>query len=155
MSTTHLYCIDASSLITLKSFPRNIFATVWDDLEKAIKAGQIISPEAVKRELLVYDDDVAKWAKGVDGLFHDPTDGVLERVSSLMKTVPELVNHASDRDQADPYVVALGQETGAIIVTEETSKRNNKKAKIPSVCKDLGVTCINLYGMFEKFGWKY
>lgn len=155
MSAKHLYCIDASSLITLKGFPRNIFSTVWEDLEKAVKDGWIISPEAVKRELLAYDDEVAKWSKGMDSFFYDPTDTVLDRVATLMKTFPDLVNHSSDKDQADPYVVALAQDTGAVVVTEETSKRNNKKAKIPSVCKTLDVECINLFGMFEKLGWKY
>ncbi len=128
---------------------------MWNDLEKAIKSGQIVSPEAVKRELLVYDDEIAKWAKGTDGLFHDPTDEVLERVGKLMKSFPDLINHSSDRDQADPYVIAVAQEVGAIIVTEETSKRSNKKAKIPGVCKELNISCMNLFSMLESFGWKY
>jgi hypothetical protein len=139
----------------LKGYPRNIFSSMWNDLEKAIKSGQIVSPEAVKRELLVYDDEIAKWAKGTDGLFHDPTDEVLERVGKLMKSFPDLINHSSDRDQADPYVIAVAQEVGAIIVTEETSKRSNKKAKIPGVCKELNISCMNLFSMLESFGWKY
>lgn len=57
---------------------------------------------------------------------------------------------------ADPWLIAIALEKELTLVTSETrnSNRNiyqpSKNAKIPDVCDDLGVPCINMNEFFQK-----
>ena len=57
------YCIDASSLINLKQYyRRKVFSGVWDKIEEMVRAGRLIAPDEVRREI-EKDDLLGPWAK--------------------------------------------------------------------------------------------
>ena len=57
---------------------------------------------------------------------------------------------------ADPWLIAIAKEENLTIVTSEIRNPNlhnpngNKAAKIPDVCDDLDVDCIDMNDFFEK-----
>ena len=54
---------------------------------------------------------------------------------------------------ADPFIVAAGKITNGIVVTMETLKTGG--ARIPTICKELDVECIDLETFLEREGVKY
>jgi hypothetical protein len=52
------------------------------------------------------------------------------------------------RDPADPWIVAVAQHYGYVVVTDEVIKRKRKNDKdrdhIPDVCSALGLECLTL-----------
>ena len=60
---------------------------------------------------------------------------------------------------ADAYVIALAQLRSGIVVSQETSAAEKRKAPkdhyIPDVCRELGVPCINLLGLMRRERWVF
>ena len=53
---------------------------------------------------------------------------------------------------ADPFLISYAKETNSIIVTHE-KKANNQfqgRVKIPDMCSELGVRCIDLKELFHE-----
>ena len=55
---------------------------------------------------------------------------------------------------ADPYLIAVGMVDGSIVVTNETAK-NHPERKIPFVCEQVGVTCMNFDDFMLHLGWQW
>ena len=54
---------------------------------------------------------------------------------------------------ADPFVVAAAKVRNAIVVTQESLKVGG--ARIPTLCRELDVQCIDLEGLLEKEGIQF
>lgn len=67
-----VYCIDTSSLINLKNFPRDIFPTIWEKIDGLVNEEQLISPTEVHREITQVKDGVYKWCTKHKKIFVDP-----------------------------------------------------------------------------------
>ncbi len=55
------------------------------------------------------------------------------------------------REVADPYVIAKAKILGGCVVTEEKFKEN--AAKIPNVCKEFEIPCVNLKTFMKNESW--
>ena len=49
---------------------------------------------------------------------------------------------------ADPFIIAAAKLNKGIVVTQESEKSSG--ARIPTVCKDFKVTCINIENFLER-----
>ncbi len=58
-----VYCIDASALINLKRYRRDVFPTIWKKIEEMAKNGLLISHAEVYREIDAGKDEILKWCK--------------------------------------------------------------------------------------------
>ena len=87
-------------------------------------------------------------------------------VRQILEKYPSLAKSDNETAAADPFVIALAVEMGSttqqtllhtakgrIIVTEEKLRGN--KVKIPFVCKDYDIECINIIEMCRVEGWKF
>lgn len=54
---------------------------------------------------------------------------------------------------ADPFVIAKAKVVEGIVVTQEEYKPN--AAKIPNICEELAVSCVNVEGFMEKEQWRF
>lgn len=52
--------------------------------------------------------------------------------------------HFAQNNVADPFLVAKAMKYGYTVVTYEISANGGRKIKIPDVCKEFGVKCINI-----------
>ena len=57
----------------------------------------------------------------------------------------------------DGWVIAHALETGpnGIVVTQESTRHSLAKVKVPIVCKEFDVPCINTFQMLEDFDFTF
>ncbi len=154
--TTARYVIDANSLIQAWAvYPENHFPDLWAQLERLIAKKRLQSPAAVRDELDAGSDQLKKWAKQQKDFFveHDePLQTALRTVTSM----PGFVHPVGRRNYADPWVVALGKQLGAIVITEEKGKGYAQGAlKVPDMCKQLQVRHSRFQGLFASENWTF
>jgi len=159
-----IYIMDTSSLIKIKEqYPRLIFPGVWQKLEDLCKNGRLIAPYEVLKEIEEGDDELNIWAKRFRNIFIKPDRGQTEAVKDILSKHPYLAKPQKPGPNADPWIIALAIRENEktqqslfpniyIVVTEESKI---KSQKIPSVCKNYGIGCINILELFEKEGWKF
>ena len=167
MTTMNYYVIDSSSLIELnRRYPIDVFPTLWKNVETLIEKGFLISHKEVLKEISIMDDALNKWAKKQKKFFKELDEKQMEIVRQILNKYPSLAKSDNETAAADPFVIALAVEMGSdpqktlfqtvkgrIIVTEEKLRGN--KVKIPFVCKDYSIECIDIIEMCRVEGWKF
>ena len=158
------YIIDSCSFIEInKNNPIDIFPSLWKNLSQLAKTGVLISHEEVFNEISQQDDMLTEWAKKNKIMFKKPTLAQSKTVKEILQKYPSLIKVDRDYD-ADPWLIALAQElkNGAqktlfeikrLIVTEEKIKGN--RVRIPFVCQDYDIECIDRIEMFRAEKWTF
>lgn len=150
------YVFDSGPLIDLKNYPRDIFPTIWGQLEQMFQSGQIISCHEVLREIENFDDEIAAWAKGNKDYFHRPSLDEQRTVAGILKKHPELVRQAnivSGKPVADPFVIAQALFHKRTLVHREKAKPNAHN--IPTICSVEKIPNINLFEFFRDVQWSF
>jgi hypothetical protein len=167
MTSVNYYVIDSSSLIELnRRYPIDVFPSLWVRVEKLIEKELLISHNEVLKEVSLMDDSLKKWARKQKKLFRELNEEQINIVREILKKYPSLSRSDNETAAADPFIIALAVELqrdpqntlfttlkGRIIVTEEKLRGN--KIKIPFVCKDYNIECINIIEMCRLEGWKF
>ncbi|MDP3027616.1 MAG: DUF4411 family protein [Nanoarchaeota archaeon] len=164
----NFYVIDTSSLIDLNiRYPIDVFPSLWKKVEELINRGYLISHKEVLKEVCNQDDSLKKWALKQKNFFREVTLKQAKIVKEILKKYPSLAKPKNENGAADPFVIALAAEIGEaeaqqelfstikkrLIVTQEKLRGN--KVKIPFVCKDYNIDCIDIVEMYRIEGWKF
>lgn len=158
----HLHCIDTSSLIELKRYPRDLFGPLWIFLEELIAFDRLIAPNEVLRELEKGDDEIYKWALTQRKAFVDLTPELGDVLTEILKDIPELGKSIAMKPgpYADPLLVALallrirsGSSKCAIVTQEKGGGTGS--VKIPNLCSRYGITAVSLLDMVRLEGLKF
>jgi Domain of unknown function (DUF4411) len=64
-------------------------------------------------------------------------------VGKITRAYPGMCKARGPKTPADPYVIALAELEGYVVVAEETMTRRPNR-KIPGVCKQRGLKCLTL-----------
>lgn len=169
MSTTaHIYCLDANVLIQSwqKYYAPDLCSDYWDILNELGKQARIFIPEEVKKEIVVTEDpdksedDLSKWLKRSTIPIRKPTEKVIVCWQKILQADPShklLVDNIKGRSLADPWVISHAMEMNATVVTKENaeSAMNSKRIRIPNVCKNMGVRCIDDFEFIKEIGLKF
>ncbi len=155
--TDVLYSFDTSAILNGRRdlFRPTVFQTLWVQIEDAIVAGQIRSVDEVRNELNRRDDDAKRWADAQGDLFVPLELPIQQSAAQILSVHPRLVSQGGRRSGADPFVIALAMVNNGTVVTEETARGNLTSPRIPDVCGDLGVPCLNLMEYIEAQGWTF
>lgn len=146
----HKYTIDTCSITKLhREYPRDVFPGAWDKVEDLAESGILISIEDVYIELEAQDDEVLEWANQYSKMFLPLDELVQIKALQVLKTHPALVDLKKHKSSADPFVIATALIYSCIVVTEEKPSNSPKMAKIPDVCKDHYIGCIDLLEMLR------
>ena len=153
-----LYCIDTSSLIHAyqRSYPPDILPDLWDKrFDELIDTGQLISPFDVLEELKQKHDDLHEWAKLRPDMFVE-IDDYQDELASIMDEFPRLVDTKKGKSGADPMVIALAMSKNqrCTVVTEE-GFGTEKSPRIPFVCAQRDLRCINILQLLRDQVWKF
>jgi Domain of unknown function (DUF4411) len=91
------------------------------------------------------------------GFFVELTDSVQNAVTDILKNpnYQRLVEDRKGTYGADPFVIALAKVEDLIVVTGERATNNLNKPKIPDVCNDMGIECINILDLMRREGWRF
>jgi len=152
------YCIDTSALIDAwtRWYPKEVFPSLWDSVDKLIADGRLISSEEVLQELERKEgDDLHEWARRREALFVPLDDRIQEHLSRIMASHARLVDGRTGKSYADPFVIATAQANQCVVVTGEKPSTKPRRPKIPDVCRDLGIQCIGFTELIRQEGWRF
>ncbi|MGN6357624.1 MAG: DUF4411 family protein [Novosphingobium sp.] len=153
-----VYCIDTSSLLHAwqRAYPFNRFPKLWAQIDSLIEDGRLIASIEVYHELKQKDDDVYAWAKErKDDLIREIDEDSQDAVSHIMAAYPRLVDTVKGKSGADPFVIALAKCPPPSIVVTQEGFGSMKSPKIPYVCQQEGITCMNLLELIEAEDWVF
>ncbi|MCC7349892.1 MAG: DUF4411 family protein [Phycisphaerales bacterium] len=151
------YLIDTDIFIAAKNlhYGMDFCPAFWDWLITANKAGKLMSIDAVRDDLSDGDDELAKWAKTIDGGFFVVP---VERDLVAMGQVTQWINdHKTYSDAAkrtfldcsDYFVVSQALAGGHTVITHEKPENSVHRIKIPSVCVSLKVKYLTPWQMLR------
>jgi len=156
------YCLDTNVLIQAwqNYYSREFCPGYWDVLNHLGSTGKIFLPEEVEEEILKTDDDLAQWVKDCKIPIVKTNQRVAENLKLIYKSNPNhkyLVDNTKARSLADPWVIAHTMSKNATVVTKEVkvTAASSKRIKIPNVCENLGIRCINDFQMIRELNLKF
>jgi hypothetical protein len=150
------YVIDTGALIDLwrRRYPRDVFPTLWDNVDRMIQDGEIIAPQEVLHELEKQRDDLCAWAKK-QKIFFSLDAEQLKWVKDIMSRFPSLIDPRSTDPDADPFVIALAISKGWSVISSENRAGRGQWMKIPDVCDHYGLKCLPLLDFFREKQWNF
>lgn len=153
----HNLCLDTSALINLRDrYPFRVFGVLWAEMDKLATDECLSAPREVLDELSIYDDDIYGWAKAHSMIFKDLDDAQVEAVRTILRDHPLILEERKEKFDADPFVIAYAQVTGAKLVHMERYKtKKESRPHIPDVCEIVGVPHTDLVGFFDEVGWSF
>jgi len=159
------YLLDTNTLITPSRsyYSFNIAPRFWAFLQDEIVLGNLIVMDMVAEEISKGKDILSNWLKTINV---SPLD---RRSSDILICYGKILTHIQESDSytdralalwakddhADPWIVAAAAARKFTIITFEkpslSSLGNNKtsKPKIPDVCREFGVNCIDIFSFLE------
>ncbi len=155
-----IYVFDTNTFSDLfKSYYRGRFPTLWGHFDQMIEAGSITSTREVKRELEIGPvHTLIDWSKDNAEVFTTPTAeeaAIVRRIYEVehFQQNIELKKMLKGGLNADPFIVAKAGTIEGTVVTLEVEKPN--AAKVPNICKELDIPCMNLEQFMEAEDWQF
>ncbi|MEG0863324.1 MAG: DUF4411 family protein [Clostridia bacterium] len=146
-----IYIFDSNVFISLqRRQPIDVYPSVWEKIGDLMKDGVIISSREVFDEIAIGDDTLVEWVKQRKEYFIQSEVNLQSRVREILKEHRGLVEGGKKKNNADPFVIALAQEYDGIIVTEETRSNSIQAPKIPNVCDEYHIVCLDFVGFSRK-----
>lgn len=152
-----IWCPAEASMFSKEKLPE-----LWVHVEKLIDDGKIIASKEVFDELESNaTSDLQEWLKRHKSMF------VFEK--EQVAKAKELINGFYNQykrgykpeigDAADPFVVATAMVHGAVVFTQEHTQAVHDPSdvntpKIPTVCTQYGVECVNIEKFIEREGFR-
>lgn len=138
------YVFDSNIFMNLqRRQPIDIYPSLWNKLGELMTSGIIISSQEVYDEIAVGGDELEKWAKSRKEYFLSSDVAIQSEVRAILQSHRGLVEGGKKKNSADPFVIALAKERQCTLVTEETRTRNKDTPKIPDVCDEYAIKCID------------
>lgn len=155
------YWLDASVFIEAQNvnYPMDTVPSYWKWIAGKVADGTIVCPKLVYREIvdgLEKQDALAKWfqTRKQNGLCIAPDKAVTDQVGIISKYVfAQFKQHQATNflRGADSWIIAHAHVDKGIVVTQESSLRpNSHKPRIPDVCRNFNLACMNGIQMMKK-----
>lgn len=159
-----LYLLDANVLIASANglFQLERVPQFWDWLEDMGTAGHIAIPLEIWEEFKDGNDPLAAWARSDDVkralLFGEEADpGVVGEVVTR-GYAPDLTDTELVEVGRDPFLIAYAyaNRDERVVVSGEVSRpgRARGRRKVPDVCGDLGIECLDLVGLINALDFR-
>lgn len=150
------YSIDTSALLDawVRWYPPEVFVSLWEKLDGLVNDGVVVASDEVKNELQRKADDVHDWVSARTHMLVPIDDGIQHRVLLIMQKFPKFADERTGKSMADPFVIALAQDRGLTVITGEKGG-SAARPRIPFVCAQYGVPCIDFTQLIRQCGWKF
>jgi rRNA-processing protein FCF1 len=155
-------CLDTNVLIQAwqKYYSPAICPSYWEVINILGIQGRIFIPKAVFDEITRTEDDLSKWIKTSNIPVHELSASVTKCLNSIFASNPShrfLVDNIKQRSLADPWVIAHAMSENACVVTKEekVTAVNTDKIKIPNVCENMNVRCINDFDFIGEINMRF
>lgn len=158
-----IYLLDANTYIEAKNryYGMEFCPAYWDWLDQQFTMGVAGSIDMIGRELKDGNDDLAEWVKARGTQFIANDDEATQDVfTNIVQFVMSKNFNPANRDQflakADPWLIAKAKTTAATVVTHESTLNDtSKKVKVPNICKQFDVRCINTFAFLRETQAKF
>ena len=129
----------------------------WDSLVFHAQNGSVITIDRVKMELDRGQDDLSIWIKEylLDAVHSTDEQEVIINYQHIMEWIQENDQYNETAkitfaQSADGWLIAFAKTYDCIVVTQEVSAPESKnKIKIPDICKQFQVLCIDTFEMLR------
>ena len=156
------YCLDTNVLIQAwqKYYSPKICPSYWDVLNSLGLENRIFIPKEVFEEIIRTEDELAEWLKGSKIPVYNLNESVTKCLSNIFAANPAhrlLVDNVKQRSLADPWVIACAMSEDACVVTKEekVTAANSDRIKIPNLCENMNVRCINDFQFIEEINIRF
>ncbi|CAM5179451.1 DUF4411 family protein [Alishewanella longhuensis] len=157
-----IYLLDANTYIEAKNsyYSMDFCPAYWSWLDHQFATGIAGSIDMIGRELKDGNDELAEWVKARKGQFIANDDATQTAFMQIIEYVMAQNFNPANRDnflaKADPWLIAKAMSSGAIVVTHESLVSDaTKKVKVPNICKQFGVQCINTFEFLRQTKAKF
>ncbi len=149
------YSLDTSGFLDawVRNYPIDVFPTIWQRIDEAVKTGLLFASEEVLRELAKKDDDAHAWMKARPAMVVPFDKRIEAEVIGLMARFPRLVDTKKGRSGCDPFVIAVAIVGGHSVITAEHATGKPDAPRIPDVCKAINVPCVRMLDFFREQHW--
>jgi len=161
-NSSQKYCLDANVLIQAwqKYYSPSFCPSYWDVLDKLGREGRIFLPQLVYDEITRTEDDLSRWLKASKIPKRILDVQITECWKDILAVNPihkNLVDNNRNRSLADPWVIAHALRENACVVTKEEkiTAPNSTKIKIPNVCSNIGLRCMNDFEFILELNLKF
>ena len=160
-----VYSFDTSAFLALSRTDEKVIKldeAVWDHLKKMMENGSLISHYIVYDEIISgakNPPQIVKWIENNKKYFLSKTDTQRVQVPDIVRRFPGLIDPAREKEQADPWLIALAVEKSkdenlfevcvCIVVSQENP---NSSKKIPAACKAFKIEHLSLRQFFDEIG---
>lgn len=147
------YIIDTSSILSQKDnepHRRSINKTLWQHIDTLIEQQRIVTCSEIIEE--VNDDDLKKWFSGLQGVVIPIDNEIQENIRIVVTSNPQLIDFQKVKSSGDAFLIATAMKYGLTVITEENKKGEKK---IPFVCRNLKVPCVDIWGLCDQEGWTF
>ena len=133
----------------------------WDWLDQQFAKGIAGSIDMIGRELKDGNDNLAEWVKSRKAQFVPNDDeATQDAFSEIVQFVISKDFSPANRDQflakADPWLIAKAKTIGATVVTHESTLNDaTKKVKVPNICRQFDVRCIDTFAFLRETRAKF
>lgn len=159
-----IYSFDTNVFIEIKkNYPKESNKRLWDIIETRLNNREIVASKEVLEELKKGTDDLGKWLNKYPKSIIESYEAIQDYVGYLVNKYSGWIDTNSTMNQADPYVIAVGNYYKGIVVTQEKLHRyidenldqiklQAHSLKIPNICKLENVRCLDLVGFLVEIG---
>jgi hypothetical protein len=156
-----MYIFDTNVFTAMGHFFPARFPTIWAKVDELVQMKVLRSVKEVRREIErnCPFDYIETWVKKHNDIFLPPSEEESKIVAELFKK--EQYRGLVRREKmlkglpvADPFIIAAAKaHKKGCVVTQESLKPGG--ARIPTVCADLNIDCIDLEKFLEQQELKY
>lgn len=147
------YLLDSNTYIQAKNFyyGMDICPAYWDWLDQQFQLGTVASIDMIGKELKDGNDELTEWVKARPEHFINNDDAETQIMfTEIVQAIVSGDYNPGNRDsflaKADPWLIAKAKSIGATVVTHEALLApNTKKVKVPNICQQFGVPCLNTF----------
>jgi len=159
------YCFDANILIAFyHAYPFSLCPDLWQNLDELFNAGRIFSHHIVFQEIC-HDkkkpDDLAKWLAPKERWFFPITQRQVQVLPEILKIFPRLIDSNREKEQADPWLIALliektesiGLFPGRSDYIFICNENKNSTIRLPAACRHYDIVCKSGLEFFQLNNW--
>lgn len=157
------YAIDTNVIVSFlgdsdtEHYPMDAFKPQWEFLEAAMQDGRIIAPRMVETELGKWEKTIPQmkaWLHSHRYLFCDiETDVQLAGAKSIVNAYPAYATSVNYLGDLEVMTLAMGRGLTVISLELKAAQHSAKKPKIPNVCQQFNIGCVNLAGFLRNEGF--
>ena len=154
------FYIDTSALIRIfRFYPGDLSEQIWKKLNEMFISRQMRSHRFVYEEITTTSknpDALTRKVLPLRDYFETIKYSQTLITSDIIKNFPGLIDPNNEKEQADPWLIAIALEEkkcnfdeAIYVVSEESEIKQNR---IPAVCRHYEIEHINLDSFFKKIG---